>query len=1178
MNVVTSLALADADAEVSALIETLHLTGQRLEELTGGEVDAVATSHGSTLLLLNAQDYLRRSQTAQQVAILDALPAHIALLDTQGIIVSVNKAWRRSAGASVVHGPGHEIGRNYLEICASEAGNDSPVARQVAEGVRSVLAGGTEGFSIEYQCHSPSKQRWFLVTVTPLGEEQPLGAVVMHVDVTAERQAQASLLVSAARFRQMAEFITDVFFLQNLDSSEIYYVSPAYERIWGRTCESLYANPTSWVDSIHADDREHALENLNEGRGSGFDYEFRIVRPDGDVRWIHMRGFPIRDDAGIPYRTAGIASDVTQRKHAAEELRRIESLKGAIIESSLDCLVSVDHEGNIVEFNPAAEATFGWTRAHALGKSMVELIVPLRLRDAHRRGFAGYLATGNGPILGKRLELAAIRADGTEFPIELTINALAGTAMPMFTGFIRDITERKQVSDALRESDRRFREVLGNVELASVMLDREARITYCNEYLLRLTGWTIDEVIGRDWFETFMPPELGDMRPVFLALLQNLPEAWHRDNEIFTRSRERRLIRWNNSVLRSGGGDVIGVASIGEDITERRQAEARIVYLNRIYAMLSGINTLIVRVRHRDELFTEACRIAVEQGGFRMSLICIKESDTQAVVPVASAGVDEDLLNAMNVLLSSDSASETIVARALREKQAIVSNDSTTDRRVLLSKRHTESGIHSIVVLPLLVSGEAVGVLALYATEKEFFHDEEMKLLRELAGDVAFAIDYIDKQDKLDYLAYYDVLTGLANRNLFLDRVAQHIRGADGGNYELAVFLMDLERFKNINDSLGRPAGDALLKQIAEWLTRNAGDASLLARVGADHFAAVLPQIRHEGDLVHLLEKMMGAFREHPFRLDDAVFRVAVKVGVAVFPGHGTNADTLFNNAEAALKKAKVDGDPYLFYTRKMSDTVAGKLTMENRLRQALEEKEFVIHYQPKIDLISGRLTSAEALIRWNDPRSGLVPPAQFIPILEETGLIHEVGRWVLRKAIDDYLRWRSAGLNAVRIAVNVSPLQLRHRDFIAEIAAIIGIDARAPDGLELEITESLIMEDVKRSITSLQAIRAMGVRVAIDDFGTGFSSLSYLSRLPVDTLKIDRSFIVDMTAGPEGLALVSTIINLAHSLKLCVVAEGVETEEQSRLLRLLNCDEMQGNLYSEAVAPDIFQARHLQS
>jgi EAL domain-containing protein (putative c-di-GMP-specific phosphodiesterase class I) len=321
---------------------------------------------------------------------------------------------------------------------------------------------------------------------------------------------------------------------------------------------------------------------------------------------------------------------------------------------------------------------------------------------------------------------------------------------------------------------------------------------------------------------------------------------------------------------------------------------------------------------------------------------------------------------------------------------------------------------------------------------------------------------------------------------------------------------------------------------------------------------------------------MITAFLTHPFRVNDAVYRIAAKVGVALFPDDGTDADTVFKHAEAALKKAKVSGDQYLFYAQKMTETVTGSFGIENRLRQALEREEFELHYQPKVNLASGKLTGAEALIRWNDPKSGLVPPARFIPILEETRLIHEVGRWALGKAIEDYQRWRNAGLPAVRIAVNVSPLQLRSRSFVAEIKEAISIAEDAAAGLELEITESLIMEDVNHSIVSLHEIRALGVTIAIDDFGTGFSSLSYLSKLPVDTLKIDRSFVIDMDSGAGGLTLVSVIINLAHALKLNVVAEGVETEEQLRLLKLLYCDEMQGFLFGKAVPVAIFEEKYL--
>jgi EAL domain-containing protein (putative c-di-GMP-specific phosphodiesterase class I) len=325
-----------------------------------------------------------------------------------------------------------------------------------------------------------------------------------------------------------------------------------------------------------------------------------------------------------------------------------------------------------------------------------------------------------------------------------------------------------------------------------------------------------------------------------------------------------------------------------------------------------------------------------------------------------------------------------------------------------------------------------------------------------------------------------------------------------------------------------------------------------------------------------VLEKTIAAFMKHEFSLNDAVYRMAAKIGVAVFPDDGSDADGLINNAEAALKKAKASRDRYLFYAQKMMETVAISVGIENRLRRALEREEFVLHYQPKVNIASGELTGAEALIRWNDPVSGLTLPGRFIPILEETGLIHDVGRWALRKAMEDYQRWCNAGLPAVRIAVNVSPLQLRNQNFVAEIQQAVSVAADAAAGLQLEITESVIMQDVNHSIGSLRAIRALGVTIAIDDFGTGFSSLNYLAKFPVDTLKIDRSFVVEMASATGGLTLVSVIINLARALKLNTVAEGVETEEQLRQLRLLGCDEMQGYLFGRPVPVESFEQKYM--
>src|SRR5882757_1068570 len=618
---------------------------------------------------------------------------------------------------------------------------------------------------------------------------------------------------------------------------------------------------------------------------------------------------------------------------------------------------------------------------------------------------------------------------------------------------------------------------------------------------------------------------------------------------------------------------------VARDRTERKGAEDRLKRLNRLYAMVTGITASMVRVRDRTDLFNRSCQTAVEHGEFEMAWIAVVDPNEKRIVPVAWAGRNEPVMSVIKGHFASSEGTlegKTLAAKAIREKAAVVSNDVKTDQRLVFGKMHAESGIRSLAVIPLIVSDNAIGVFTLYTSKPEFFDAAGLLLLNELAGNVAFALDHLERQERLDRLYYYDTLTGLANRRSFLERVTRYMLSAADDGHKMAVFLIDLERFKKLNDSLGRSAGDALLKQVAEWLAQNAGNANLVARLDADHFAVVLPKAMYEANVARVLEKTIAAFMKHEFSLNDAVYRMAAKIGVAVFPDDGTDADTLFNNAEAALKKAKASRDRYLFFAQKMTETVAMSLGIENRLRRALEREEFVLHYQPKVNIVSGKLTGAEALIRWNDPVSGLTLPGRFIPILEETGLIHDVGRWVLRKAIEDHRRWLNDGLPGVRIAVNVSPLQLRNQNFVAEIRQAISVAADAAAGLQLEITESVIMQDVNHSIDSLLAIRALGVTIAIDDFGTGFSSLNYLAKLPVDTLKIDRSFVTDMISGTGGLTLVSGIIKLAHELKLNTVAEGVETEEQLRQLRLLGCDEMQGYLFGKPVPVEIFEQKYM--
>jgi len=1034
--------------DISGLIETLRETDRRLEELTAGEVDAVTDHDGRAFLLRHAQGSLRESEASRQAAILDALPAHIALLDAQGGIVSVNEAWRRFAGGNVLQDPGYGIGINYLDVCDSARGDDASSASQAAAGIRAVLEGSAPGFSIEYPCHSPGEQRWFLLTVTPLDREQPGGAVVMHRDITERVQREESL----RRFSAAMDATVDAIYVVDRDSMRFVHVNETACRMRQQTREELFALGPHGLLATSREALARIYDALIAGGRDSDPVEMLQQRKDGTQAWVELRRHAQR--IGDRWTIVTLVRDVTERKRAIETLRESESRFRSLTMLSSDWFWEQDSEHRFVAFS-GGESVDGWgpDQQKAVGMRRWELpdIVPL---------------------------------DG-------------------------DWSAHKALLDAHQPfRDFEYRRILGNGALQYVAASGE---------------------------------------PLFDA------------DGLFT-----------------------GYRGVASDITGRKEAEKRIVNLSRVHAVLSGINTLIVRVRERDELFAEACSTAVKAGGFRLAWIGIVDAAASGLTICAVAGANENIEAVFREQFASNAAhagslrGRTPGATAIRERAVFVANDSQNDPRVPFTGMHVSIGIHSMTVLPLIVGDTAVGVLGLYAAEKGFFDEAEMKLLAELADDIAFAIDHIGKRERLDYLSYYDPLTGLANRSLFLERVAQYVRSAAAAGHKAAVFMVDLERFRNINDSLGRPAGDTLLRQVAEWLVLNAGDAGLVARVGADHFALVLPEVKRDGGVARLLDKSLAAVMAHPFRLDNDVYRIAVKAGVALYPDDGADADTLLRNAEAALKKAKAAGERSLFYAQEMTASVAGNLSMENQLRLALEREEFVLHYQPKVNAVTGKLCGAEALIRWNDPRTGLVPPGRFIPILEETGLIYDVGRWALRRAIEDYLRWRKAGLPAVRIAVNVSPLQLRNAGFIAEIRHKIGIHADAPAGLELEITEGVIMEDVRSSIAILKAIRDMGVTVAIDDFGTGFSSLSYLSKLPVDTLKIDRSFVIEMTGAPEGLGLVSTIISLAHSMRMKAVAEGVETEEQARLLRLLKCDEMQGFLFSGPVPADAFEARFL--
>ena len=426
-------------------------------------------------------------------------------------------------------------------------------------------------------------------------------------------------------------------------------------------------------------------------------------------------------------------------------------------------------------------------------------------------------------------------------------------------------------------------------------------------------------------------------------------------------------------------------------------------------------------------------------------------------------------------------------------------------------------------------------------------------------------------QERIRHLAHHDELTGLPNRNLFRDRAQQAMAQAERAHQRLALMFLDLDRFKHINDSLGHHIGDRLLQQMAERLAGSVRQMDTVARLGGDEFVIVLPAIRNVQDLTPLAAKLLEIIAA-PVHLEGNELHVSVSIGISVYPDDGGDLDTLMRNADTAMYHAKESGrNNFQYFTPRMNEVAQERLLLETRLRRAIRQREFVLHYQPIVSALTGEIVGMEALVRWQDPERGLVPPAQFIRVAEDAGLINSLGAWVLEEACRQNREWHDEGLARLPVAVNLSAEQFRGRalaETITEALERSGLEARY---LALEITETLLMEQSEQTVSLLGRLNAMGLQLSIDDFGTGYSSLSYLTRFPIHKLKIDKSFVRDIGSDPSDAAITSAVIALAQSLRLKVLAEGVETREQLDFLRQRGCHELQGYLFSKPLPADEF-------
>ncbi|HYR34545.1 MAG TPA: EAL domain-containing protein [Burkholderiales bacterium] len=683
-------------------------------------------------------------------------------------------------------------------------------------------------------------------------------------------------------------------------------------------------------------------------------------------------------------------------------------------------------------------------------------------------------------------------------------------------------------------------------------------------------GPTARDIFGRDgqefltdrdlWINVVHPEDRAAMLVAWRAMLAE-GKPFDVEYRVLRPDGAARWVSDRGHIVRDAAGTPMRIDGVARDVTEQVGHRQRIERLSRIRELLGALNAAIVRIRERGALFEEFCRIAVAHGGFVLARVVELGSDGTARVAAtteADSRIYQPLLDDYN---RAPQEADSLLALALRTGQPQVANDVAADPRIKNRAALSRDGNCALAQLPFTVEGRVAGSVTLRSREAGVFDQEELGLLAEMVNNISFALELMAKQERISYLALYDPLTGLPNRTLFDEQLAEAIETGRRDKAQLAVIVTDLERFKATNDTLGKQVGDDLLKAVAQRLRQAAGESGRAARVGSNVFVVMFPKIGSAENVARGLEaaNVFGA----PFDIDGHEIRVTAKTGIAVFPDDGGDAEALFRNAEAALKRAKETGERYLFYAPSINARVAEQVELEHRLRKAVETGELFLHFQPKIDLASGDMVGVEALMRWQGPDGKLVSPARFVPVLEQTGLIFEAGQQVLAAARRQYAAWQAKGLAAPRIAVNVSAVQLRRRSFVQDVRRALGESAKDGGGVDLEVTESLLMTEVDESIRKLRELREMGLRMALDDFGTGYSSLAYLSKLPLDTLKIDRSFVHGMTEHADDTSIVSAIISLAQALRLKVVAEGVETEPQAQLLRLLRCEQVQGFLFS---------------
>lgn len=836
------------------------------------------------------------------------------------------------------------------------------------------------------------------------------------------------------------------------------------------------------------------------------------------------------------------ARDITEKLRGAEAVLRSENRYRSLVESALD-LICVCENGELTFINAAGAAILHEKNPdNLIGRPLSALLHPdyRPILDDGLQSFADELTGLSGT--GSSMPLKFIRVDGKVIDVEVAVIPFGAPGEDAFMIEARDITQRLRSTEALREREQRLNGILNTVADAIITIDEMGRIQSFNPAAEDIFGYDSREIIGenvnillpspqRSKHNGYISNYLKSGRAKIIGMTNRQETGRRKDGSVFPMELSVTEMRLGNLRIFTG---------IIKDITVRKNAEEE---LRRAHDLLE------VRVEERTYELTEEIGVRREtEEKLRLAAEVIANL-TEAVV-IVDKRFRTTAINPAFTLITGYRADDVIGKMPPFYKS--LKKDKYLFERMW--KEIDANGRWEGEYWHKKKNGKEIAVRLSVSVIK----DED-------GEDLQFAAVLTDitkrKQDeeRIYYQANYDALTDLPNRSLFHDRLNQGLALMARHERKLGLMFIDLDGFKLVNDTLGHDIGDLLLQETAARLRTCIRSGDTVARLGGDEFTVIMPSLKDPKHAPLLGQRILDSLAK-PYNLDGHEAFISGSIGVTIFPDDATEASELIKNADSAMYRAKEMGkDNYQFFTPDMNAEVKERLVLKNGLSKALENGEFQLHYQPKLEVSTNRITGVEALMRWHSGENGLISPVKFIPVLEETGMVVEVGEWALRTACEQHKAWVLDGLPPIRIAVNLSARQLREVSFVPMMERVLKECGVKAESLEIEITESMLMSDSAKAIVALGELHDMGLHVAMDDFGTGYSSLSYLKKFPIDTIKIDRSFVADITTDEDDAEIIKTIINMGRTLNRRVVAEGVETAEQLSLLKQYNCDEIQG-------------------